>query len=57
MPSTSWLCRSSIIDRPFYLGIYPVTQRQWQTLMGSNPSHFEKSGGDLDVYPVENVSS
>ncbi len=44
------------IERPFYLGIYPVTQRQWLTLMGSNPSHFGKSGADLDLYPVENVS-
>lgn len=44
------------IERPFYLGIYPVTQRQWLTLMGSNPSRFGKGGADLDRYPVEQVS-
>ncbi len=44
------------IEWPFYLGIYPVTQRQWLTLMGRNPSRFRKSGADLDIYPVEQVS-
>lgn len=39
------------ISLPFYLGIYPVTQRQWQAVMGNNPSHFK--GDDL---PVEQVS-
>ncbi|AKB26289.1 hypothetical protein MSMTP_2820 [Methanosarcina sp. MTP4] len=35
----------------FYLGKYPVTQKQWKAVMGSNPSHFK--GDDL---PVEKVS-
>jgi formylglycine-generating enzyme required for sulfatase activity len=35
----------------FYMGKYEVTQAQWKTLMGSNPSYFK--GGNL---PVENVS-
>ena len=35
----------------YYLGATEVTQRQWQQVMESNPSHFK--GGDL---PVENVS-
>ena len=26
------------ITRPFYLGKYPVTQEQWEAVMGSNPS-------------------
>ncbi len=26
------------ISKPFYLGIYPVTQREWKEVMGSNPS-------------------
>jgi len=39
------------ITHPFYLGTHQVTQRQYQAVMGDNPSHF--SGSDL---PVENVS-
>jgi formylglycine-generating enzyme required for sulfatase activity len=35
----------------FYMGKYEVTQREWQEVMGSNPSYFK--GADL---PVENVS-
>jgi formylglycine-generating enzyme required for sulfatase activity len=27
------------ITKPFWLGKYPVTQEQWQSLMGNNPSH------------------
>jgi formylglycine-generating enzyme required for sulfatase activity len=40
------------ISKPFYLGKYEVTQRQWQAVMGENPSHFM---GNLDL-PVEQVS-
>lgn len=36
----------------FYIGKYPVTQAQWQHVMGINPACFQ-SGDD---YPVENVS-
>lgn len=36
----------------FWIGKYPVTQGQWKTIMGDNPSLF-KSG---DNYPVERVS-
>lgn len=36
----------------FYLGKYPVTQGQWETIMEDNPSYF-KNG---NKYPVENVS-
>jgi formylglycine-generating enzyme required for sulfatase activity len=28
------------ITKPFYLGRYPVTQEQWQAVMGNNPSRF-----------------
>ena len=36
---------------PFFLGKYPITQAQYQQVMGQNPSHFK--GDDL---PVEQVS-
>jgi formylglycine-generating enzyme required for sulfatase activity len=40
------------ISQPFYLGKYPVTQAQWQTVMGDKPSRFT---GDLNR-PVDTVS-
>lgn len=40
------------ISRPFWIGKYEVTQREWTAIMGENPSE-SKSGGD---HPVENVS-
>jgi eukaryotic-like serine/threonine-protein kinase len=36
---------------PFYIGKYPITQKQWQKVMGNNPSYF--SGEDR---PVEGIS-
>jgi formylglycine-generating enzyme required for sulfatase activity len=41
------------ISQPFYLQITPVTQGQWQRVMGENPSYFQECGEDC---PVENVS-
>ena len=38
------------ITKDFYLGIYTVTQEQWEGLMGSNPSYTK--GADLPVYGV-----
>jgi formylglycine-generating enzyme required for sulfatase activity/WD40 repeat protein/serine/threonine protein kinase len=51
----------------FYLGVYAVTQAEWEQVMGSNPSHFSRDGGgkddvkdvsdaDLKRFPVECVS-
>jgi formylglycine-generating enzyme required for sulfatase activity len=39
------------ISRPYYLGIYEVTQAEWEAVMGQNPSRFK--GRDR---PVEQVS-
>jgi len=40
------------ISQPFYLGAYPVTQAQWEAVMGDNPSRFKEN----PHYPVEQVS-
>jgi formylglycine-generating enzyme required for sulfatase activity len=55
------------IAHEFYLGVYPVTQGQWEAVMGSNPSYFSRTGGGRDKVkdlseaglkqvPVEQVS-
>jgi uncharacterized protein (TIGR02996 family) len=52
------------ISRAFYLGVFPVTQREWQAVMGNNPSYFcatgegqdEVAGLDTSDFPVEQVS-
>ncbi|MGO8747823.1 MAG: formylglycine-generating enzyme family protein [Thermoguttaceae bacterium] len=51
------------ITKPFYLGKYPVTQGQYERVMGKNPSWFCKSGAGKDKigetetsqFPVEQV--
>lgn len=52
------------LTRAFYMGVYPVTQEEWTSVMGSNPSYFSSSGGgsgkvsgqDTSRFPVEKVS-
>ena len=39
------------ITQPFYLGKYEVMQKQWEAVMGNNPSKFKGPQN-----PVENVS-
>ncbi|WP_440945127.1 formylglycine-generating enzyme family protein [Methanosarcina sp. T3] len=39
------------IEKPFYMGRYPVTQEQCSKVMGSNPSYFRG-----EKHPVETVS-
>ena len=41
------------LTRPFYLGRFEVTEREWTAVMGSNPSHFRDDTGRL---PVERVN-
>jgi formylglycine-generating enzyme required for sulfatase activity len=44
------------ILRPFYMSIYPVTQRQYEGVMGANPSYFNEAKGGGMYFPVERVS-
>ncbi len=41
------------LTRDYYIGIFPVTQRQWELVMGKNPSRYKKVG---PFAPVERVS-
>jgi formylglycine-generating enzyme required for sulfatase activity len=51
------------ITRPFYLGVYEVTQAQYESVMGNNPSFFTANGRredrvpgqSTDRHPVEQV--
>jgi uncharacterized protein (TIGR02996 family) len=44
------------ITRPFYLGIYPVTQEQYRKVAGKNPSYFTRKRGGGPNHPVEQMS-
>jgi formylglycine-generating enzyme required for sulfatase activity len=41
------------ISRPFYMGVFEVTQEEWETVMGNNPSVWKNS---KIPFPVQNVS-
>jgi formylglycine-generating enzyme required for sulfatase activity len=44
------------VTRPFYLGVYPVTQRQYEEVTGANPARFHPGNGGSPEHPVERVS-
>ena len=44
-----------VISRPFYLGVYEVTQGQYEKVMGKNPSFFTRRNGGSADHPVEQV--
>jgi formylglycine-generating enzyme required for sulfatase activity len=44
------------LAQPFYIGIYPVTQQQYEAVMGQNPSHFNEARGGGRDFPVETIS-
>ncbi len=41
----------SVTVSSFYIGKYEVNQKEWQVVMGSNPSHFKG-----DIRPVEQIT-
>jgi len=43
--------KQTAIERPFWMGKYPVTQGLWEAVTGSNPSRFKGARN-----PVDNVS-
>jgi|GEM_PF-1245219 len=53
-----------LLTRPFYLGQFEVTQKQYESVAGKNPSHFATTGPGKDVivgmdtatFPVDRVT-
>ncbi len=43
------------LTKPFYVGLYEVTQKQWELVMGTRPSYFSNDS-DFAMRPVEQVS-
>lgn len=43
------------IKNPFYMGKYPVTQRQWKTVMGTSPSNFKDEARPVEFVSWENA--
>jgi formylglycine-generating enzyme required for sulfatase activity len=47
------------ITKDYYLGVTEVTQGQYEKVMGTNPSYFQKRvirKSDSSMYPIDNVS-
>lgn len=49
--------RRVTLTKPFYMGVFEITQRQWELVMGSWPGSSPSSSyGRGDAYPAYNVS-
>jgi formylglycine-generating enzyme required for sulfatase activity len=44
------------ITKPFHIGVYEVTQAEYEKVIGKNPSKFNKDNGGGPDHPVETVS-
>jgi len=44
-----------VVEEPFFMGVRPVTQVEWSSIMGANPSKFS-DGWSAGLRPVESVS-
>ena len=47
--------RELVVEEPFFMGVRPVTQVEWSSVMGANPSKFS-DGWSAGLRPVESVS-
>ena len=46
-----------VLEKPYYIGRFEVTQAQWRKVMGSNPSVFQGAAfKNADSLPVDNVT-
>jgi len=53
---TEALPRMVMIAKPFHIGVYEVTQAEYEKVTGKNPSNFNKANGGGPNHPVEMVS-
>ncbi len=44
-----------VITKPFYMGVYEVTQREYERVMPKNPSVFNSNNGGSPEHPVEQI--
>ena len=43
------------ITRPFYIGVYEITQAQYEKTMGNNPSHFRRANRPVECVTWDNA--
>lgn len=43
------------LTKPFYMGVFEVTQKQWELVMGTKPSYFQGTANEA-IRPVEQIS-
>jgi formylglycine-generating enzyme required for sulfatase activity len=53
--STDYLLHTVTLTKDFYIGVFEVTQRQWELVMGNRPSYFTNATY-YAMRPVEQVS-
>ena len=54
--SEAWKMKHRVrITRPFYLGVYEVTQAQYEAVVGNNPSFFTANGRGKDRVPGQST--
>lgn len=54
-PVSRWLL--SKLTKPFYIGVFELTQRQWKNVTGAYPTNSVYTvASDRDVHPVDGVS-
>jgi formylglycine-generating enzyme required for sulfatase activity len=44
-----------VITKPFYMGVYEVTQREYERIMPKNPSVFQAKNGGSPEHPAEQI--
>jgi formylglycine-generating enzyme required for sulfatase activity len=44
-----------VLSTPYYLGVFEVTQRQWELAMGSHPSYYEGATRPVDLASYEMI--